>query len=352
MSRAPHLPSPSCSLLFHERVKRLPQLLFILFFSWLSGLSAALVAVVWLIPYQPFVSAPSVYNITSSDTALQTPLYITDLDARFLRIYDTSISSQYGLSSFLAKTPILSSDGWTVVYDPSYVDGAHRPWRAVDANGKEYNAIAAVFDEETGLVYVRFDGTDLKAISFAVPDATSFQHVFFDTIGEWHPTALSLDHSLLAAPSFSSDDIISSSFIRVSDSSYTVGSALVTVDGRLVGIVGEDGIVVSHSLIRYALVRLLDTGRIVYTYLPLEGYLVSDVRIDSFVKRQFGYALTRSTLSLLLAQDVVTHIDGTPLSPWLLQSQLILSPGTHILTVVRNGIVMDIPVDVLDTTRS
>lgn len=343
----PHLPSPSCSVPLHHHLKRVPLIIGGIFVAWLAGFSAALMAVVWWIPAQSSDALLSVYRTqhNNNDTILPDSL---DIDSRFVRIYGAGgdTSPAYTVASFIERAPIMSSDGWVAVVVDEYKEGMHRSWRAIDRYGKEYLPLTAVYEPTTQIVYVQFQGIDFRAVSFATDQAIAQSALFIAEGNTFIPITTTVNKKILSTPFSGITNASSRVFPIQTTQPIEQGTAIITSDGTLAGIVGKDNSIISSAYLRHAFQALVDKEPIRYIRISVEGQFVDAIKNGNQSNNQFGLLITKSLVPTLLAQDIIVAVDGKPLEKTTAYTQLLVSQEKHILSVIRNGILVDIDVTV------
>jgi len=343
---SPHLPPKSCSRILRERIRTLPVLLLIILLAVLSGVSASLVVLVWVVPQDAAVFGPSVYRAGSVYDSPRTTSLPT-VKEKLLRVYAhaaSSVDASYTLDSYIGDAVVLTSDGWAALYYPTYKEHHPQGWQALDSRGQVHTIVSSVFDDATGVLFVRWSGDDFRAISFLKDVDFSRQEVLFQHGELWKSTTVSLDRKAFGTSFDSLSTFLSSPFLFVDDILAQPAAPLMSSDGQFIGFIGQDRRVVSSHYIDLVLPGLLQSNTIVYYTVPVSGTFVEAVTIGGFTKSRFGFVVTLSSDPLLLARDVVVAIDGKDFSVFSAGDQLILSSEKHILTVVRSGSVQTISV--------
>ncbi|MFA5211202.1 MAG: hypothetical protein WC414_01705 [Patescibacteria group bacterium] len=168
----PHLPQKTCSVKQHENLCTLKIFVLYVIISFVSGIAGALVTFAWIVP-----------NYNNSDFYLfkynnpefnQNEIADSILTKKFqyntVKIFDKSgliYENFYSENSFVDRAVLLSSNGWTVLFDPDFNYNKIKNWAVIDYRGLEHKIERAIFDSENGFVYVKLQGDEFHVVSFA-----------------------------------------------------------------------------------------------------------------------------------------------------------------------------------------
>jgi hypothetical protein len=352
---APHLPPKSCNIKTHTRLLALPTVLLLIGLSLLSGTTAAIMTVTWIIPpYEPnqFVITNSgrSTNLSSLD-----PVILNQTRQRALDVYDTSknVSKDvYSAGAFLGHAMILSSDGWSVASFPYHL-GKEKTWVALDYQGVPHHVERVVVDSVTGLSYIKFSGEGFRIAPFAGFDALSPGTNVWSI--EDSEAALREDNIRLVSltpPARSTDTAI----FTIGQPEYlfgfmpSVGSGNIVLNdrGELIGFASANNQLIPGWLLQGALSSLLSSGKVNYSGLALDGVMVGGYNVGGNVRVASGFYVSRvrgtALTALLKKGDIILRINGSAVEPEFLSRDILLGSDTLTLTVWRGGAEEDLVV--------
>jgi len=336
----PHLPPQSCRIDTHHRLQNLRWIVFIFAAAFLSGVSAALVTVAWIVPVteQP---VSYFFGIRSKEVAVQqTELDIDTVRAieqRTLSLVQTgSIVNNYVVSgAHSLKSAIISSDGWAVVYYPEKFDV--KKWQAVEYQGVVYSIEKAVRDGVGDLVYIKVVGQGFRINAFVNWDGLQSEEIVWGSGKRMESFGVLLSE-------FSGEENINvwqPQFLRKLDGAAAPGILLFNGNGDLFGITGESKRVIPSWLIEKQVGSFMNSGSAVYDILPWSGYWINGASQDGKIVSLSGFYITdigdKAYKNIVKNNDVLIKINGQPISQDLLSKQIIFAQPKLTVTVLRAG---------------
>jgi len=342
-NKPPHLPpelkSQSITPLY-KRFNFFFLLFIVLTLSALTGIASSLSTIAWLTPPITFQNQVNLLNGLNKETEVISPTMVQQIKQRTVSIYDSRqmVGREfYKEDAYVASSIMISSDGWSAVYKPNYILGEEIFWEAIDYQGEGHNIKNSIFDAKTGILYLKYDGTGFRVISFA--DTNTLDRVKSVVLYQKDDVkiiSLGIKYKVIEGKDFF---IWDPQYRFLKDSEYSVGSNLFTSDGGFLGFVGKFGLVEGWQ-VESQLLTLLSTGELQSKYLGISGFIVDEIynvnkwkkidgfyisHIESFYKQQFKVG------------DVIIKIDGQSINKFNLARQTLqLSQGTSFI-VLRNG---------------
>jgi hypothetical protein len=338
MTDIPHLPAPSCSLAAHRYMQRLPWVMFVVLLAVLSGVSAALVTVVYVLPRAELVPAFSVLDRdrgTSFDTlSLNTERYVRD---RRMAVY----AAKHATGSFVAQDDfvgyayMLSSDGWAVI--PKILD-ANVAYIGFDTLGTTTTVSRVIADTHAGVSFVRLGESGYRVLPLSRAD----DMVEGDTVysgSDFSGLSIAFD------PDSGGVTTMLAGAMPVLGTENTA-DVFVLADGAIYGAVNADGRILSARMLRYALQHVLVGTPSAYSRIG-----VSCEQVDGFIAAQGGSALVYTdgcavvppSLYGFKRDDVMLSVNGVPWSrraaeEWLIADTVsvqVYRAGSRVLVPVR-----------------
>lgn len=344
----PHLPPPSCNIKSHHRWQRLKLLGAAAFFGLLAGLSGASMMLGWIWPLYGEGDVWSVAQTRSTLSHSQLEERVkTELADRVATVYG-AVSGVGAVSYFnakdkMAEAVIVSSDGWLVMSALS-ARTDYKNWRVLLADGSVYSLEKILTDRYAGLVYLKLalgvdaGGRQFKVVSFS-DKISPLDEVFAYQDKNWrygwiqYPVYNSAGRAHLdsaAGPSFALNG------------SFAPGAVVIGVQGRVLGFVGADGLLLPNNFLTRILPGVLSNQKIVYPSLGAEGWFSEEQPVIVGTEKVNGFMISRvwSAGSKLLRGDVILEINGYVATPDNLWYNL--SNPTVRLKIWRNGKIMEL----------
>lgn len=344
---APHLPPKSCQLETRRRVMSLPWLISIVLLAMVAGGSAAMMAAAWVIP--TFLTDTSVYirnrgSQEESSFQQMEALLARQIEQRLVSVYDKRKAVGDTLYSNAAKTGMLaflSSDGWGVMHDPSYVAGAEQFWHVVDSQGSVIPIEKVVHDKTSQLVFVKLQGNGFQVFSFMDwRDVEAGLPVWMGGVTEWKKTVFDI-------PAFVAKDTAVAP--HISSYVYTVkdmprhADVILSEQGQLVGFVGQNGSVVPGFITMSHLPYILTEGVLRQKTLPVLGHHVSHQITENGITPVSGFYITSISSpvvkKILQPGDVIVKINGQIVTAETIAQLLFTSSDDMLVDVWRKGII-------------
>ncbi len=351
----PHLPPPSCRIDTHHRLQNLKWIVFIFAAAFLSGVSAALVTVAWIVPVteQPVSYFFGIHGKNESNPAVELDSSVMRaIEQRTLNIVskDKIINGFVASDAVALRAAIISSDGWAVAYFPTGKFDIKK-WQAVDTQGSIYLIDKAEKDAVSGLLYLKVDGQGFRINAFVNWDNIP------DNLDVWAMgRRFELVHANLTDASGDTEiNAWSPRFLHKLDSVLPAGALLFGDNGDLIGIAKEDNTVIPPWLVEKQVGAFMGNGKAMYEILPWEGFLVNGVSADGRVVGLSGFYITdvgdKSFKSLVKSGDVLLRINGQAITPELLAKQIIFAPTELTVTLLRDGKEIDVSIKKISLTK-
>lgn len=345
---APHLPPKSCQLETRRRVMSLPWLISIVVLAMVAGGSSAMMAAAWVIP--TFLTDTSVYirnRGNQEDPSLQKmeALFARQIEQRLITVYDKRKAvgeTLYGDNAKTGMLALLSSDGWSVMHDPSYVAGTEQFWRVVDSQGGVIQIEKTVHDKVSQLVFVKLQGNGFQVFSFMDwRDVEVGLPVWVGGVTPWKKTAF--DFPELITKEAPVAPHISLYRYAVTDAPRHTDIAL-SEQGQFVGFVGPNGAIIPGFITMSHLPFILTQGALQQKALPLFGQYVTHQIMDEGIVPVSGfYVASLSSVAakkILQPGDVIVKINGQAVTAETVAQLLLTSSDDVLIDVWRKGIVV------------
>ena len=315
----PHLPPPSCNIQSHHRWQRLKLLGAAAFFGLLAGLSGASMMLGWI---WPLYGEGDVWSVAKSRSTLsrsqleeRVKLEVADRVATvYGAVSSVGVANYFNAKDKLAEAVIVSSDGWLVM---SALSGRtdYKNWRVLLVDGSVYPLAKILADRYVGLVYLKLAlgkdaaaGRQFKVVSFG-DKISPLDEVFAYQDKNWrygwvqYPVYNSAGRARLdsaAGPSFALNG------------SFAPGAVVIGVQGRVLGFVSADGLLLPNSFLTRILPGVLSSQKISYPSLGAEGWFSEEQPIIIGTEKVNGFMVSRvwSAGSNLLRGDVILEING------------------------------------------
>ncbi len=343
-SLSPHLPPDSCNIMTHYRMQSLWKVLFIVFIGCLSGITAAFVAVAWILPQTGSVPTLGTFGGNNRSDANEKPsvLLVQQTKQRLMTIYDKRKKIDgvyYPEHAVLSDAILLSSDGWAVVYDPDKTLPDTSVWEGVDHQGVTHQVVRFVRDPMGQLLYVQFSGEGFRIVSFAPTDAydtdatlwsmsgDDWQRVYGDTLVRQKLA----DSYTLYAPQYA---------LRVLPL-QAKKSILLSDQGELFGLVDANGTVLPSWWIDYELNSLLKHGVIRYEAVPWKGSFITRTNDVEVTKEILGFYVESGAgraVTSVRNSDLVIAFNGKPIDRVHTARDIFSLPDEFSVTVLRDGV--------------
>lgn len=349
--KSPHLPPKACRVDTYYRLQSLRWFLLFIFVAALTGVATALASVTWLAPNFHLDNSFRTVNFESKNIfdLSPDPFLVRQTEQKLIKVYNKAnkINDKfYGEGSFIAQAVLISSDGWSVLYQPDYKFGEEKKWDLVDYQGLYHEVEKVVFDNETDLLYVKVEGQGFRIASFADSGDVNLS-TFLWAVDEkkWINTIIDGVVSLSKSKNFP---------IWQAQQAYKIDRAIdkhmILLDdkGELVGFVAEDGMVISGLYVEEQIVSLLDSHKIIHKKLPLSGYFVNAIENEEKEVWQeiSGFYIidsnTKVSSSTVGVGDLIVKINNDSFTKESLFEQVLQAPEEVSLTVLRDSKEVDI----------
>lgn len=349
MTPAPHLPPKTCDLRAHRTWLTLPMLLIVIVIAILTSLTMAVITVVWIAPpITPDAALQSTLRVGSflSGTASLNSAepFVT---SRVWQVYEQSAQASSGFypQSYTPQSLMLiSSDGWAVLTgtlgerDPEHIE-------VIDRHGRRYGVIETLYDPIGGFTYIHIDN---------VTDAPFFRFANWNALGV-QSNILLLENGMLQERTLGytttrtdvkEHAVWEQTVVHVFDQEKA-GVVAVTPSGELVGVINSEGTLVPSWYIDNQYRHVVGDKQTKYTGAAWQGYMVrGQGQTDAGGSRTIeGFYVTLPGPSdSLRAGDIVTDINGEPVSANRIVNQLLYANDPMIITVLRGDQLLDLSV--------
>ena len=317
----PHLPPPTCSIDTHRRWGRLKLLIVATVFGLFAGVTGAFMVLGWVWPAidEGDVWATTRYAAGLSKGQLEEKVQ-REIGRKMIMLYskatETGSTTMLSYADRVGEAIVLSSDGWSVMYYPSFT-GKATAWRALTTSGVMYRIDRAVHDPVSGLLYVRIVPLEegegrveqfQNVVEFAT-EVQPFDDVFVWQENDWKRSFVENEEVIPFTKIHGESAPIRAYFLN---KSFSPGAVVVTPEGRLVGISTHDQVVFPAFYISRLWSKVLQQGKVQYPTLGAQGWyneeqpiLLGSARVSGFVvEKIIGRA------SLLRVGDIITQMNG------------------------------------------
>ena len=319
----PHLPPQVCDIKTHHSWQRLKILLAAAVFGLVAGMSGASIILGWI---WPGYGGGDVWVISQQN---RTALNRTQLEDRVrIEVSDRIVSVYSQLDGNTAvgyvraenkigDAVVLSSDGWLAMYHKGGV-GNYKKWKALAAGGAVYDFEKALFDDKLDVLFLKISlqketdvqrsGGQFKVVSFA-EKSDLLDEVYAFNDGGWQYSWISaLVSGVFGVPH--ADGAPAWGYRLRYD--FAPGAVVVSGQGKVVGLVANNGYVISSEHIMRPMSQVLEKQKIIYSTLGVEGWYDFEWPIIVNGERRSGFYVSRimDIKSPLHIGDVITEIDG------------------------------------------
>ncbi|MCF6276304.1 MAG: hypothetical protein L3J07_00490 [Candidatus Magasanikbacteria bacterium] len=338
--KPPHLPQDlQIPMKTHNRVGFFLMLFVILLLSGLSAVATSLSVIAWL---SPPIILDKVLFVDSLGKDMQNinPNMLQQTKQRTVSIYDSRqmIGMEfYKEDAFIADSIIISSDGWSAIYKPDYVSGEEIFWDAIDYQGESHKIENSVFDKNTGILYLNYEGNGFRVVSFMnLADLDHIKSAVLYKRDGSKKILLGDKYKIIENKNFS---ILELQYRFLKDSDFSVNSVLFTDGGEFLGFVGLAGLVEGWQ-VEVQLLSLLSKGSLRENNLDISGFIVEEVfdktkwkKIDSFYVSDIGIVSNQN----FKVGDLITKVSGQPVDKFNLARQVLQTSVGSSFTILRNG---------------
>lgn len=348
MTAAPHLPPKSCNLRAHRTWLTLPMLLIVIVIATLASLTMAVVTVVWIAPpvatdssFQSALRAGSILSDTASLNSAEP--FVT---SRVWQVYETSAETQPGFypQSYTPQSLMLiSSDGWAVLAGSLSARNLE-DIEVIDQHGRSHGVQETLYDEMSGITYVHID---------AVTDAPFFRFANWNALAPESDVWL-LAHSMLTAHTLGNPAVVvdvDQYAVWDQTTAYQFDHAgavvAVTPSGELIGLVTDDGTLIPSWYVDNQYRDIVGEKRTRYLGASWQGYMVRGQGLtDAGGSRSIEgfYVAIPGPSDSLRAGDIITNINGEPITRERIVNQLLYASDPMTVTVLREDQILDLSV--------
>lgn len=317
MSFPPHLPAPSCDIDKHHKWQRLKIIFVATFFGLIAGLTGASMILGWILPTIGDGGWTLGGNLTAPRAQLDDRVQREMADKIFTVYQKLSLTGNTGYLSAddkLADAALVTSDGWAVAYLPNF-DGRYKDWRVLGSRGILYHVDRALLDKRTGLIYLKIVSPEnisstneqFKVVTFGEARGQT-DNVFSLQDNSWHAAFI-----LAAAPFFNESHLDTAPALAYAlNVNFRAGSLVVDNQGRMVGVITKNNLLMPAVVAAHILPGLQDKKRVVYPSLGVEGWLSEERTIILNEEKVTGFFVNKILVAntTLRRGDVILEIDG------------------------------------------
>ena len=239
---------------------------------------------------------------------------------------------------------LISSDGWAVLAG-TLGERNTENIEVIDQHGRKYGVSETLYDNVSGLTYIHIDGvTDAPFFRFANWNALE------PTSDIWLLENGMLNELLLgyAQPVITNDThaVWQQTVAHLFDEERS-GAVAVTPNGELVGVVDVTGQLIPSWYIDNQYRNVVGSKRTRYTGAAWQGYLVrGQGQTDAGGSRSIEgfYVTVPGPSDPLRAGDVITNINGEPVTAERIVNQLLYASDPMTVTVLRDQELLDLSV--------
>jgi len=349
----PHLPPKSCSVPMYRRFQSLKWFLFFILVSFLTGITAALVAVAWVAPLYMMQTPLYTIQVDSERQASRTidELFERRVERQLVTVYDSEKKvggDVYTRDAIFGTGVFFTSDGWFALYGPDYRVGDERAWEIVDHKGDTFDIehVLVGFGEE--MLYVKIAGSGFTVSDFPSWDGVeSGQFAWAFIRGEWYTTVYGDGEWVSDTPTYAID---SPQYRPVLSGQLEQGSVLLDRQGLPLGFVDVDGHVLSFELTEKQYPVILENQQVSRESFGLVGHAVDYVLVDGVWTERLGFYIADLTQVRakdgFVRGDIVIAIEGQSVEERVLWRQVDRTENFTV-TVLRDGAEHDILVTIL-----
>lgn len=317
----PHLPPPTCTIDTHRRWQRLKVLLVATGFGLFAGITGAFMVLGWVWPAVDTGDtwATTRYPIGLSKGQLEEKVQ-REISRKMVVVYskvtETGSTTLFSHGDKVGEAIVLSSDGWSVMYLPSF-SGKVTSWRALADNGALYAVDRAVPDAASGLLYIRvapLRGENGRVEQFQnvvefASEIKPLDDVFVWQEGGWKRSFVENETvALFTKPHLDSAPIRAYFLNKL----FPSGAVVITPEGRLVGMSTREQAVFPAFYIARVWSKVLQQGKAQYPTFGAQGWFSEEQPIILGGERLNGFVVDRliGRTNLLRVGDIITHVNG------------------------------------------
>ncbi len=263
---------------------------------------------------------------------------------RRVSVYDTRrmpFPSVISEESIVGYSILLSSDGWSVMLNPTYKKGEEQYWRGKDSQGAVVLPGKTVFDGVSGFLYIKWSGDGYRIAPLADAETAYADETVWTLDGDaWRAASLDEgDGEDAPAVAFAWKP----QYMLHLSSPSNVGIMVFTNDGYLLGMVKENGFLVPSWIISHHLAAILGKGEIEYAGVPWQGFFVVGYEDESRVEESRGFYIQKilnqkkTSTEGVKTGDILVEVDGKSVERRTLARDILLAPNEFSAVVVRGG---------------
>ncbi|MDO9509851.1 MAG: hypothetical protein Q7J14_01020, partial [Candidatus Magasanikbacteria bacterium] len=222
--------------------------------------------------------------------------------------------------SRLGEAAVVGSDGWLSMYlsDERALNN-YNLWMIINNEGGNYQATKVLYDSQTQIVYFKIKGLpkvgekemtneQFKVIGFSEGEKIG-NGLFVYQNGLWNSDFLDYEYYLTENPHLDSAPV---RLFSLQNKNLKPGSMVINNQGRLVGFVMENGVVLQSIHIARVLPGVLNKQQIIYPTFMVEGWFSNEQKLVSNNNIIKGFLVTNvlKTEAKLLKGDIIMEING------------------------------------------
>lgn len=336
---APHLPPKSCRVDTYYRLQNIRWILLFALLAFIAGLSAALIAVTWIMPQYETTGVLVNNNNRAISYNTPDPFLIKQSEQRLFTIYDKRKKTEdkiYSEESFVGQAVIISSDGWAASYVPDYFFGWEKNWEIVDYQNNIFSVTKVVWDDFSQMLYFKIDTQGARVVSFPIwSDLRTGSFVWTVFGGEWQDNYIKENNKIKTDKSFY---IWNSQYYYSLSGSVVPGSMLLDEQGNFVGFVDSDGLLIPGWLVEKQTNNLLSTGVLSYNSVSWKGHVVKVARENGVSLNGFylDSVVTKTSTTTLGVGDVILKVNNKYVEADSIAQNIWLSPDEFEVWALRD----------------
>lgn len=346
----PHLPPQSCNIASHRRWQRLKFVFAFTIFGLIVGMSGASMMLGWIWPrfadgdtWINSYNRPALSRIQLEDRVRQ------EISSRIVSVYqgESNLNGVNYLKQKIGDAIVVSSDGWIAMYKPDF-DGNFKSLAILAQDNSVYQLENALQDRYSDVLYLKIKGGQFEVVNFS--DALSISDdVFIYNNSYWERTLP--QYAVFGASSIPHLDTAPIQFYHL-DTKFRSGNVAINNQGRVVGLMKNDGSLLPSIYITRILPQVLSNQVIIYPSLGVDGWFSEEAPIVVDKNSIAGFAVTKvwSANNKLRKGDVITEINGRVVTAdnlWY----IITSNSTLRLKIIRADKVLELETKQVDTSK-
>lgn len=341
----PHLPPKTKDLIMKETYRSMSTVIFLILIAFITAIAGTLTTIAWI---APFSVSDTTYTFRTPRVTIEEAVQIDSVvekqvRQRMVRVFDRrqKVNTFYGDNAFVGQAMLLTAEGWAVLYDPSYVRGAHQYWEVVDHQGTVFLVEQSLFDDVSGLVYMKVAGDGFRAdVSF--PEwSTLDTRTPLHALHAGNTDVVAIDGMVQNETLRKVYPLIESPVAYQLAGDVYPGDVVVSANGTFIGFADTDTHLIPSWFVSTQLQSLFEMGTVQYMTLPVRGYQVAGSVQNGVMDTLQGFYVaessTRISSTTLGIGDVIVGINGVPYAAESAARSMLFAPELVPVSILRNG---------------